>query len=219
MINIDLIIQSLPVLLSGLIVSLKIAASALAIGFCGGTLLALLQTSESPVFKNLVTMYVGLFRGTPMIVQIVFLYYVLSITGIALKPVTAAILAIGLNSMAYVSQIIKAGIQSINKGQLEAAKTLGIKRRDMIRYIILPQAIRAVLPALGNEAVTLVKDSSLASIIGVPELYKQGQTIISHTYDALSIYCAIALFYLVVTATLSFAISRLETYLNPHAHH
>ncbi len=219
MINIDLIIQSLPVLFSGLLISLKIAACALTIGFCGGTILALLQTSDSPVFKTLVTAYVGLFRGTPMIVQIVFLYYVLSITGIALKPITAAILAIGLNSMAYVSQIIKAGIQSINKGQLEAAKTLGIKRRDMIRYIILPQAIRAVLPALGNEAITLVKDSSLASIIGVPELYKQGQTIISHTYDALSIYCAIALFYLAITATLSFAISRLETYLNPHAHH
>ena len=216
MINTQLIVSSLPALLSAVLVTLKVAFSALLIGFCFGTVLAILQLSKNSIIRTLVTIFVTIIRGTPMLIQIVFLYYILSLTGLSLSPFLAAVWAIGINSSAYVSQIIKAGIQSVSIGQIEAAKTLGIKRRDLLRYIVLPQAFRVVLPALGNESVTLIKDSSLASIIGVVELYKQGQIIISHTYDALSIYCIVGALYLVMTTFLSLCVTRLEKWLNVH---
>ncbi len=216
MINFTIIINALPDLLHGALVSLAIAALALAIGFIGGTGLAIVQTSKNKFLRALVTFLVTIIRGTPMLVQIVFFYYLLSVIGINLSAFVAAVIAIGINSSAYVSQIIRAGILSVSKGQIEAAKTLGIKRRDLMRYIILPQALRVVLPALGNESVTLIKDSSLASLIGVMELYNQGKVVISHTYDALTIYCAIAAIYLIMTTTLSYCFNRLEKRLNVH---
>lgn len=219
MINIALIKTALPQLLAGMAVSLKITLSALVIGFTLGTLLGILQVSKNKLIRALVTLYVTIIRGTPMLIQIVFLYYVLSVTGIAFSPFISAVLAIGLNSSAYISQIMKSGILSIPRGQLEAAKTLGIRRRDLFRFIILPQAIRIVLPALGNESITLIKDSSLASLIGVVELYKQGQQVISYTYDSLSVYFIVGLLYLTMTTTISYLISILEKRLHIHGKH
>ncbi|MFA6066383.1 MAG: amino acid ABC transporter permease [Candidatus Babeliaceae bacterium] len=214
MINMTIIIAALPSLLHGAAVSLCIASAALGIGFFVGVLLGIAQTSNSTLLKNFVMVYVTLIRGTPMLIHIVFLYYILSITGLSLSALSAAIIAIGLNSSAYVSQIIRSGINSVSRGQIEAAKTLGIKRIDLIRYIIMPQALRVVLPSLGNEAVTLIKDSSLASIIGVTELYQEGKIVISHTYDALSVYCALAVIYLIMTTTLSSLVNYYEKRLN-----
>lgn len=219
MINSQLIIASLPKLLKGMILSLEITFCALSIGFILGTLLGIAQLSKQRLVTFFVAVWVTVIRGTPMLIQIVFLYYVLSITGISLSPFFAAVLAIGINSSAYVSQIIKAGILSVPYGQVEAARTLGISRRDLLRFIILPQAMRIAIPALGNESVTLIKDSSLASLIGVMELYKQGQTIISQTYDALTIYCIVAFLYLLMTSTLSLIVSILEKRLNRHVKH
>lgn len=218
-IDLALIIDSLPTLLRGLVVSLKITSGALCIGMIGGTLLGIGQSLGHPILRVLIGTYAALIRGTPMLIQIVFLYYLVSISGIGLSPFTTAIIAIGINSSAYVSQIMRAGISAVPRGQIEAAKTLGITTRDTIWYIMLPHAVRVVLPALGNESVTLIKDSSLASLIGVMELYKEGQVVISHTYDALSVYCAVAALYLCVTTSLSFAVHRLEIFLNRHAHH
>jgi len=219
MIDFSLILQALPTLLRGLIVSLEIAFGALCIGMIGGTILGIGQSLGSPLVRAIIGIYAAIIRGTPMLIQIVFLYYLVSVTGIGLSPFATAVIAIGLNSSAYVSQIMRAGILAVPRGQREAAKTLGISSRDTILYIMLPHAVRVVLPALGNESVTLVKDSSLASLIGVMELYKEGQVVISLTYDALSTYCAIAALYLLVTTTLSFAVYRLEIFLNRHAHH
>lgn len=219
MINAALIRASLPRLLQGMLVSLKITALALLIGFIAGTILGILQLSKNRLIRALVTLFVTIIRGTPMLIQIVFLYYVLSVTGLSLSPFFAAVLAIGINSSAYVSQIMKTGIQSVPVGQIEAARTLGIRRRDLLWYIILPQAIRVVLPALGNESITLIKDSSLASLIGVMELYKEGQIVISQTYDALSIYCIVGLLYLVITSTISALVNLLEKRLNRHVKH
>lgn len=219
MIDFSLIIQALPALLRGLAVSLEIAFGALCIGMIGGTILGIGQSLGSPLVRTIIGIYAAIIRGTPMLIQIVFLYYLVSVTGIGLSPFATAVIAIGLNSSAYVSQIMRAGILAVPRGQREAAKTLGISSYDTILHIMLPHAIRVVLPALGNESVTLIKDSSLASLIGVMELYKEGQVVISLTYDALSTYCAIAALYLIVTTTLSFAVYRLEIFLNRHAHH
>lgn len=216
MIDFALIKLALPTLLKGALVTLKITAAAFIIGITGGTLLGIAQTSTSVLLKWLVSVYVTIIRGTPMLVQIVFIYYVLSMTGLHISPFISAVIAIGMNSSAYISQIIRSGIRAVPKGQIEAARTLGINKWDTLRFIVLPQALRVVLPALGNESVTLIKDSSLASWIGVVELYKEGQTVISQTYDALSVYCILACLYLAMTTTVSYLVLLLERHLNRH---
>jgi polar amino acid transport system permease protein len=127
-----------------------------------------------------------------------------------------AVIAIGCNSSAYLSQIFRSGIQSINRGQFEAAYVLGFSKIQTLRYIILVQALTIIFPALGNEFITLVKDSSLASIIGVSELSKEGRLIISRTYDAISIFTMIAILYLVVTLSMSLLIYQFEYRMRRH---
>jgi polar amino acid transport system permease protein len=214
MIDLSLIINSFPILLKGALISLQIAGLALVIGFFCGTLLGVIQSTDHKLLKFMATLYVTIVRGTPMLIQIVFLFYLFSITGLALSAFASAVIAIGANSAAYISEVVRSGITSVGQGQIEAAKTLGISWYATMMHIVVPQALRTVLPALGNEGITLIKDSSLASIIGVAELYKEGQIIISTTYDALSIYCAIALIYLAMTTSLSYAVNTLENHFN-----
>lgn len=187
-------------LLRGAVVSLQITGLSLVIGMLGGTVLALVFLYGNQFMRIAGHIYVTIVRGTPMLVQIVTLYYVLPSIGIMLSAFWTAVIAVGLNSIAYVSQIIRAGIQSVGRGQIEAAQTLGLSRRQIIRYVILPQAFRAVFPALGNEWITLIKDSSLASVIGVSELTHQGAIIMSRTYDAITTYAGVALIYLIMTS-------------------
>lgn len=219
MINFQLIKDSLPLLLSGALVSIEIALIAGLIGIALGTTLALLQTSRQSVLRWIVTIYVTLVRGTPMLIQITFAYFGLPQLGINLPAFWVAVAAIGLNSAAYVSQIIKAGIRSIGKGQIEAGRVLGLNTMQITRYIILPQAFRVMIPALGNEFITLIKDSSLASTIGVVELTKQGTFIRGRTFDAITTFAGVALIYLLITTTLSLLINWFEQRMNRHAKH
>lgn len=217
MINIELITKYLPLLLQGASITLYIAGLSCAIGLMGGILLALIQTSGNRLLSSMVTLYVTIIRGTPMLIQIAFLYYgILPTLGINISALYAAIIAIGLNSTAYISQVVRSGIASVSKGQIEAARTLGFTTSQIIRYIILPQALRIVIPSLGNEFITLIKDSSLAYTIGVVELYKQGITMRSLTLDAMTTYTAVALIYLVMTTTLTLAMNHIEKKLNAH---
>ncbi len=216
-IDINLIIEYTPILLQGLKVTLQIASIACLTGFVLGTALALMQTSNNAFLRFLVTSYVIIIRGTPMLIQILCSFYVLPQLGLKLDTLTTAIIAIGLNSGAYISQIIKSGIMSVSRGQREAAKVLGLSRSDTIRFIILPQALRVALPALGNEFVTLVKDSALASVIGVSELSKQGRFIISKTYDGISVFFALATLYLIITSTISLIVAHLEKRMSLNA--
>jgi His/Glu/Gln/Arg/opine family amino acid ABC transporter permease subunit len=214
-IDFNLIVEYLPVLLRGLIVTIEIAAAGCCIGLILGTLFALMQTSKNSLFRLFVTSYVVIIRGTPMLIQIVFASILLPYIGIT--ALWTAIIAIGLNSAAYISQIIRSGISSVGIGQVEAAKVLGFSTPDTIRYIVLPQALRTTLPALGNEFVTLIKDSALASIIGVSELTKQASFVKSRTLDAITVYFAVAILYLILTSTISFFVARLEKRMNIHA--
>jgi len=216
-IDFNLIIQHLPFLLQGILVTLQIAAFGCCIGLLLGTVLALFQTSNNSFLRILVNSYVVIIRGTPMLIQVFSAYFLLPQIGIHIPALWTAILAIGLNSAAYISQIIRSGILSINTGQIEAAKVLGFSTTDTIRYIILPQALRTTLPSLGNEFVTLIKDSSLASLIGVNELTKQANFIKSKTFDAITVYFAVAILYLIMTSTISFLVSRLEKRMNNYA--
>jgi His/Glu/Gln/Arg/opine family amino acid ABC transporter permease subunit len=207
----------MPALLRGLLVTLEIAALGCAIGMSLGTLLGTLQALGPRIGRWVVGLYVTLIRGTPMLIQIICVFYVLPQLGIRIPTFWAATLAIGLNSAAYISQVIRSGIASVSRGQIEAARVLGLSKGTIVYVIILPQAIRAVLPALGNEFITLVKDSSLASTIGVAELSKEGSLIRSRTLDALTIFFGVALLYLIVTTTLSLGVAYLERKMNPDA--
>jgi len=216
MIDIGLLIKSLPQLLKGASVSIQIAALSCSIGLTLGTIFGLIQSGKNKLLKFLVGIYVTLFRGTPMLIQLTFAFFVLPELGISIPAFWTAVIAIGLNSAAYVSQIIRSGIKAVSKGQLEAAQVLGLSKFQATRYILLPQAIRTVVPALGNEFITLVKDSSLASVITVVELTKEGSRIVSTTYDALTIYTGVALIYLIMTSTLSFVMGKIEQRMSQH---
>jgi His/Glu/Gln/Arg/opine family amino acid ABC transporter permease subunit len=213
MINWTLIQQSLPILISAAVMSLKIAFISCGIGILLGTLLGVLQAENNKFIRFLIGIYVTVIRGTPMLIQISFYYF-----AFGLPAFGAAVLGIGLNSAAYVSQIIRSGISSVGKGQIEAARVLGFSKQQITRFIVLPQALRIVLPALGNEFITLIKDSSLASVVGVVELYRQSTVMITRTYDPLSIYAAAALIYLSMTSILSLALHFLERRLNRASH-
>lgn len=210
--------ESLGFLLRGAFVSVQIAAIACSIGFLLGTCLALVQTGTNKVLRNLVTVFVTVVRGTPMLVQIMIIFYMLPQLGINLSAYWSAVVAIGLNSSAYLSQTIRSGISSIGKGQWEAAQVLGFDRMQTMRFIILPQALRVILPTIGNELITLLKDSSLASTIGVVELVKEGSLIISRTYKVIPVYCMITIIYLIMTTILSAGLARVEKRMKKHAH-
>ncbi len=218
MIDLALITSAAPQLLRGVLVTLQIAFCGSLLGFFGGTLLGIAQTGSSKLLRFLVTMYVTIIRGTPMLLQIMFFFLMLPNLGIHIAPLPTAIIAIGLNSSAYISQIVRSGITSVSQGQIEAATTLGLSRYDITRYIVLPQALRIVLPALGNEFITLIKDSSLASTIGVLELYKRGEIFVSQSYNALGVYTLVGLLYLLITSVVSLLFLKLEhSYRKKHA--
>jgi His/Glu/Gln/Arg/opine family amino acid ABC transporter permease subunit len=220
MINIELISKSLPQFICGTEMTLTIAAFSGLIGIIVGTILGFMQTSENIALRTIAKTYATIIRGIPMLIQIMFVRYaLLPGLNITVSALCAAIIAIGINSSAYVSQIIRSGIQAVGRGQTEAAQVLGMSPWLIKRYIIFPQALRIVLPALGNEFITLIKDSSLASVIGVMELFKEGKNIINSGYDAISIYIAIGVIYLILTSTLSFYVNALERKMNRHVAH
>lgn len=215
-ININLIITVLPFLLKGLVYTLSIAVLSCFIGLAAGFPLGIILTTNS-VFRYPAAAYVVLIRGTPMLVQILFVAYGLPLAGIRLPMFWAAVVAIGCNSAAYISQIVRAGINAVGTGQYEASRVLGLSSVQTMMHIILPQAIRIALPGLGSEFVNLIKDSSLASILSVPELLQNGRIMIDKHYDALSIYAAIALCFLAVTSIITALIHYLEKSLDIHA--
>lgn len=210
MINIAVIKYAFPHLLRGAQYSVIVAVLSCCIGMTLGILVGFMHVSRNSMARALAACYVGLIRGTPMLIQITFLYYALLFNGIIFSELLTAVIAIGFNSGAYISEAVRAGIRSVSSGQIEAARALGLSPLSIIRFVVMPQAFRVMLPSLGNELVTLIKDSSLASIIGVAELYHEARHIISQTYDVISIYAIIALFYLVLTTSVSLIVRLIE---------
>lgn len=219
MINSKIAAEALPFLLKGAVVSLGIWVVAIIIGFVVGTLLGIGQTRGPKFLQLAITAYVWLIQGTPMIVQISFLYFVLPQFGITFSSFWTAAIAIGINSSAYVSQIVRSGINAVSQGTIEAAHVLGFSKVQAVWYIVLPQAFRIVLPALGNEGTTLIKDTSLASIIGVMELYKVATGFINQTYDVVTLFIMIAIIYLFLTSVFSLGMSLLEKRINHYVGH
>lgn len=217
MIDFNLLVTYYPRLLQGVIVSLQIAFVSCVIGAIIGTFLGIVLSGNNKIAKYCAQAYVSIVRGTPMLIQITATYLLLKYAGFSISALWSATISIGINSGAYLSQTILTGITSVSKGQLEAAKTLGFTPAQTIRYIIFPQALRTVLPNLESEIVTLIKDSSLASFIGVYELSKQGDIIISQTFDAPTIYFAIGLMYLTLTTLVTVLMNILNKKVYTHA--
>ena len=208
--QLQVLMRSVPYLLEGALVTLKITAVSVLIGLLIGTFAGMGRLSKSKWINYPVSAYVEFIRGTPLLVQIFIIYFGLPSIGLNLQAYPAAIAALGINSGAYVAEIVRAGIQSVPKGQYEAARSLGMTHGQAMRYVILPQAFRNILPALGNEFIALLKDSSLVSVIGLEALIKKGQIVISTTFASFSIYGGVALIYFAMTFVLSRVVRYVE---------
>ena len=179
----DIIINAFPLLIEGAICTIQITALSVAIGIIIGLFVGVARISKIRIIKWLAAIYVDFLRGTPLLVQIFLIYFALPVlTGIKMNPFVSAIAACSINSGAYVAEIFRAGIQSIDNGQMEAGRSLGLSWFQTMRYIIIPQAFKRVIPPLGNEFIALLKDSSLVSVIGFEELTRRGQLVIARTY-------------------------------------
>ncbi len=207
----ELIEKALPILLLGAGVTIEITAVSVFIGFCIGLFVGIARICKVKVLRILAAIYADCIRGTPLLVQIFLIYFALPIlTEHRVEPFVAAVAACGINSGAYVSEIFRAGIQAIDVGQMEAGRSLGLSWWQTMYYVILPQAVRNILPPLGNEFIAMLKDSSLVSVIGFEELTRRGQLIIAQTYGSFEIWSTVAILYLIMTLAISRMVAMLE---------
>lgn len=195
--------------LNGLWVTLKISFFAGILTFIIGIIIALMKLSSYVFLKDIATVYITIVRGTPLLVQI-FLFYFIVANIFELDRFVAGVLALGIFFGAYVAEVLRGAIQSIDKGQLEASKSLGISNFQAMRYIILPQAFKRALPTLVGEMIALVKDSSLVSVISITDLTKVGKEIVANTFSPFETWIVIALVYLSITSILSLIGHKLE---------
>jgi His/Glu/Gln/Arg/opine family amino acid ABC transporter permease subunit len=211
----DIIARTWTFFLRGAWLTAVMAASSLALGLPLGLALALMRVQSNRFVTTPAAVYVEVMRGTPLLVQILFVYFVLPSVGINLPAFTSGVLALTLNAAAYISETIRAGILSIDAGQMEAARALGMSYWQSMRRIILPQTFRRVVPPLTNEGIALLKDSSLVSVIGLTELARTGQELASRYAAPLTIWPIVALVYLALTFPLTRVAERLEQRWRP----
>lgn len=211
--------RSLPALLIGTLMTLFLTAIAVFNGIIIGTFTGVARVIHNKVINLLAGFYVDFIRGTPLLVQIFMIHYGLPpfLGGIfnngqpvSLNPFLSALLALSINSGAYVAEIIRAGIQSIDKGQMEAARSLGMTYRQSMRHVILPQALKRVIPPLGNEFIAMLKDSSLVSVIGMEELVRKAQIIVTRSYRPTETWLEVGLLFLLMTIPFTRIVARLE---------
>jgi arginine/lysine/histidine/glutamine transport system substrate-binding/permease protein len=212
--NLNMLLSNL---LKGAGVTLMLTVLSFSFGLIGGTALAMALQGPWVLAHRLCRIYIDFFRGTPMLVQLFLIYFGLPALlqsielPFTINRVAAAVTALSLNVAAYLAETLRSGIESIDKGQWEAADALGFSPTERMRFVVAPQAIRRVLPTLANEFITLIKDTSLAAVIGFDELFRQGQLMVATSYRAFEIYIAVALVYLIMTTTASILFKRLET--------
>jgi His/Glu/Gln/Arg/opine family amino acid ABC transporter permease subunit len=208
-------------ILEGLGKTLVIAFFAVILGIILGTLLSVIinynqETKKLKFLSSICKFYVAIIRGTPVVLQLMIIYYII-FKSVNINVILVGVLAFGFNSAAYVSEIIHAGIDSIDKGQKEASKALGLTYTQMMSSIVLPQAIKNILPALGNEFITLLKETSVAGYIGIIELVKASDIIASVTYDYFFPLIIVAIIYLILTLGLSKLLTLFEKKVLNHA--
>lgn len=207
----DIIIAALPILLKGLQVTLYIFVIAIILGFLIGLVMALFRLAPIKILNWIAKVYVDAIRGTPFIVQLFFIYFgVNSLHLVSLNSTTAGIITVAINAGAYFAEIIRAGIQSIDKGQTEAARSIGFTSAQTMRYIVLPQAFRTMLPTITNQSIISLKDTSLLSVIGIADLTQQGQIQASATFEAFKIWLAVGVIYFIIIYLLTLLANFVE---------
>jgi arginine/lysine/histidine/glutamine transport system substrate-binding/permease protein len=219
--SMQVIITALPQLIRGTWITLRLAIVAIIGGMILGSLLGIARLARLSLISGAARVYIDLFRGTPLLVQLFMIYFGLPALAqelgleFNLSRLAAGIVALSLNSAAYIAEIVRAGIQSIDKGQSEAARSLGLSSPRTMQLIIFPQAIQRMLPPLGNEFITLLKDTSLVAVIGLEELFREGQLIVAQNYRSFEIYATVGVIYLILTVIASQGFSWLEHIANP----
>ncbi|MEI6791028.1 MAG: amino acid ABC transporter permease [Myxococcaceae bacterium] len=203
----------LPLLLKASLITLQASALGTLFGLAIGILLGVFNSERLKKIgvSQVIDLYVAIIRGTPIFVQLLIVYFALpEVLNIDIPPLTAGVIALSLNSSAYLSEIIRGGINAISPGQWEAAETLGYSQYQTLRYIILPQAIKQALPSITNEFSTLIKESSILLFIGVPELMKASRDIVARELRPMEVYALTALIYLVMTSAVALCTKQLE---------
>ena len=205
-------------ILEGLLNTVVMAFFAVIIGIILGLIVSIIRNDyevnkKHKILNFISKMYVEIIRGTPVILQLMIIYYVI-FKSVNINIILVGIIAFGINSGAYVSEIIRSGIKSIDKGQMEAGLSLGLKYKQVMKLIVLPEAFKNILPSLGNEFITLLKETSVGAYIGIIELTKSGDIIASRTYDYFFPLIIVALVYLILTLSLSKMVNVMERILN-----
>ncbi|HGF0952792.1 TPA: glutamine ABC transporter permease GlnP [Yersinia enterocolitica] len=202
---------AIPILLEGAKLTLWISVLGLLGGLIIGVIAGFARAYGGWLRRNIALVFIELIRGTPIVVQVMFIYFALPMMmPVRIDPFSAAVVTIMINSGAYIAEITRGAVLSIHNGFREAGLALGLSKRDTLRYVIAPLALRRMLPPLGNQWIVSIKDTSLFIVIGVAELTRQGQEIIAGNFRAMEIWSAVAVIYLIITLALSFVLRRLE---------
>lgn len=213
--RIDIIIDYLPFLMKGLILTIGLSIGGIIIGSVLGFFIALGKMSNVKLVRLPFIWYINFFRGTPLLVQLFLIHF--GVTPLFMSPastIVSALTALALNAAAYVAEIFRAGIQSIDKGQVEAARSLGMSKSQSMGYVIFPQAFKRMIPPLGNEFITLLKDSSLAAIIAAPELMYWGRAASGQYFRVWEPYLTVAFTYLLLTLSITYLLNNVERRLS-----
>ena len=219
----ELVFSQIPTILSALPVTLELTLIATLIGYSLGLVLALIKINKIPVLRQLAVVYISVIRGTPILVQLYITYYGIPLilkyhnmhygTNYNINAIPAilfAIVALGLNQSAFDAEVIRASIQSVDKGQIEAAKTLGMSGGQILGRVILPQAVVVALPSLGNSLISLIKGTSLAFTVAVVDLTAQGRILAGKNFRYFEVYCSLAIIYWIITVVLENLFKYLE---------
>lgn len=209
-IDLEFLQSILPQLMAGAWITIQLTVFAIVAGVVLGLVLALLRLSKNPVLSAPTTAFIEFMRGTPLLAQIFMIYFGLGSVGINVPDFMSGLIALSLNSSAYNAEIFRAGIQSISKGQMEAARSLGLSHGQSMAYVVVPQAFRFCLPPLGNEFIALLKDSSLVAIIGISDLMRVGREINGRTLRSIEVFGYVSLIYLLMTLPLSQLVNAAE---------
>ena len=205
----DLIIKYWPLFLEGATTTVLLSFFSVIVGVGCGTLMALARLSTNKFLSKAAKVYIDIIRGTPLLVQLYLVYFGLA-TVLDLNDFLSGVIAVSVNTTAYIAEIIRSGIQSVDKGQMEAARSMGMPKRMAMRQIILPQAMKNILPAIGNEFATLIKETSIVSLIGIHDLMYSSDTVRGATFTVFIPLLMTAFLYFVMTTTIAFFMDKLE---------
>ena len=205
----ELIIKYWPLFLEGATTTVLLSFFSVIVGVGCGTLMALARLSQNKFLSKAAKVYIDIIRGTPLLVQLYLVYFGLA-TILDLNDFVSGVIAVSVNTTAYIAEIIRSGIQSVDKGQMEAARSMGMPKRMAMRQIILPQAMKNILPAIGNEFATLIKETSIVSLIGIHDLMYSSDTVRGATFTVFIPLLMTAFLYFVMTTTIAFFMDKLE---------